>query len=95
MCDIGAFEVQPSALRERQPLVALAGELLRHFATAWRETLSDLGVGTHGYLDSGDLFFRTPGYLDNRIWLGRAGLFFAGASNMLIARGSPPARGCS
>ena len=44
-------------------------------------------VGTHGYLDSGDLDSGAHGYLDNRMGLGRAGPFFAGASILFIACG--------
>ena len=43
-----------------------------------------LWSGTPGYLDIGDLVFGGHGYLDSGIELGRAGLYFAGASIVFI-----------
>ena len=43
--------------------------------------------GTPGYLDNVAFVVGTHGYLDNGIGLGRAGLFFAGASIVFIACG--------
>ena len=40
--------------------------------------------GTPGYLDNVAFVVGTHGYLDNGIGLGRAGLFFAGASIGLL-----------
>jgi len=46
-----------------------------------------LVFGRHGYLDCVAFVTGTPGYLDNGIELGRAGLFFAGATIGFIACG--------